>query len=88
MSIRRRGAISRKTIEQKYRLGKTISAIAEYLNWKPDSVKVALSRARKQLADCINGKLRLHEAVYVDSSVYVSRPDTFGEISWSALVTP
>ena len=52
----------RQVIEQKYREGKRVAAIAEALGWKPESVKVALSRARKQLADCVQNKLRRHEA--------------------------
>jgi RNA polymerase sigma-70 factor (ECF subfamily) len=54
---------SRQVIERRYRHGESIAAIAAYLSWQPDSVKVALSRARKQLADCVKNKLRLHEAV-------------------------
>jgi RNA polymerase sigma-70 factor (ECF subfamily) len=53
---------NRQVIEQKYRQGKSIAAIAESLSWKSESVKVALSRARKQLADCVKGKVRRNEA--------------------------
>lgn len=49
---------SRQVIEQRYGEGKRNSAIAKNLGWKPESVKVALSRARKQLAKCIETKLR------------------------------
>jgi RNA polymerase sigma-70 factor (ECF subfamily) len=52
---------SKQVIEQKYRHGKSIADIADALSWKPESVKVALSRARKQLADCVQNKMRLHE---------------------------
>jgi RNA polymerase sigma-70 factor (ECF subfamily) len=52
----------RQVIEEKYQNGKPIAAIAENLGWKPESVKVALSRARKQLGDCVQLKLRLQEA--------------------------
>lgn len=49
-------------IEQKHRQGKSIAAIAEMLEWKPKSVKVALSRARKQLSEYVQKKLGLYEA--------------------------
>lgn len=54
---------NRQVIEQKYRKGQSIAAIAEMLSWKPESVKVALSRARKQLSECVQKKLRLHDQV-------------------------
>lgn len=48
---------SREVIEQRYKLGQSISAIALALAWKPESVKVALSRARQWLRDCVQRKL-------------------------------
>jgi RNA polymerase sigma-70 factor (ECF subfamily) len=48
----------REVIEQRYKLGRSISAIAAALAWKPESVKVALSRARQWLRDCVQRKLR------------------------------
>ena len=52
---------SRDVIQQRYREGKSNSAIAAALNWKLDSVKVALSRARKTLAECVERKMRIGE---------------------------
>lgn len=49
---------SRQAIEQRYGLGRSIAAIASALHWKPASVKVVLSRARKWLHKCIQRKLR------------------------------
>jgi RNA polymerase sigma factor (sigma-70 family) len=48
---------SREVIHQRYREGKSNSAIAAEL----DSVKVALSRARRTLAECVERKLRIGE---------------------------
>jgi RNA polymerase sigma-70 factor (ECF subfamily) len=52
---------ARELIQRRYgdRLG--ISDIAAAIAWKADSVKVALSRARKALADCIGMKMRSSE---------------------------
>ena len=49
---------SRDVIQQRYQQGKSNSTIATGLGLKLDSVKVALSRARKSLAECIERKLR------------------------------
>jgi RNA polymerase sigma-70 factor (ECF subfamily) len=51
----------REVIEQRYKLGRSISAIAEALAWKPESVKVALCRARQWLRNCVQRKLRRNE---------------------------
>ena len=49
---------SREVIVRFYQQHQNLKAIAAELNWQPDSVKVALSRARKILADCVQGKIR------------------------------
>jgi DNA-directed RNA polymerase specialized sigma24 family protein len=53
---------SREVIQQRYQDGKSNSAIATSMGWKLDSVKVALSRARKTLAACIERKLQMCDA--------------------------
>ncbi len=53
---------SRDVIEGFYRQRKSLRELAAALDWKENSVKVALSRARKLLADCIHMKLRVQEA--------------------------
>jgi RNA polymerase sigma-70 factor, ECF subfamily len=52
---------SRDVIEGFYRQRKSLRELAAALDWKENSVKVALSRARKLLADCIHMKLRVQE---------------------------
>jgi RNA polymerase sigma-70 factor (ECF subfamily) len=52
---------SREIIEQRYKLGRSIPDIAKTLAWQPESVKVALSRARQWLRNCIRRKLGGHE---------------------------
>ena len=54
---------SREVIEYRYKLGQSISAIAAALAWKSESVKVALSRARQWLRDCVQRKLRRDEGL-------------------------
>jgi len=49
---------NRDVIIQKYQKGKSNSSIAESLHWEINSVKVALSRARKVLLACVQHKLR------------------------------
>jgi RNA polymerase sigma factor (sigma-70 family) len=53
---------SREVIDGFYRDRKSLRDLAARLDWKENSVKVALSRARKVLADCIALRLRLGEA--------------------------
>lgn len=53
---------ARDVIEGFYRDRKSIKDLAAGLEWKEGSVKVALSRARKLLADCIQVKLRVEQA--------------------------
>ncbi|GIW85305.1 MAG: sigma-70 family RNA polymerase sigma factor [Thermogemmata sp.] len=52
---------SREVIEQRYKLGRSISDIAKTLAWQPESVKVALSRARQWLRNCVQRKVHLIE---------------------------
>jgi RNA polymerase sigma-70 factor (ECF subfamily) len=52
---------SREVIEGFYRDRKSLKELAASLDWKENSVKVALSRARKLLADCVHMKLRVQE---------------------------
>jgi RNA polymerase sigma-70 factor (ECF subfamily) len=53
---------ARQVIEGFYRQRKSLKALAADLGWKEDSVKVALSRARKVLADCVASRVRGQEA--------------------------
>ncbi|MSQ96113.1 MAG: sigma-70 family RNA polymerase sigma factor [Gemmataceae bacterium] len=53
---------SREAINGFYGQRKSLREIATGMNWEENSVKVALSRARKVLADCINSRLRMREA--------------------------
>jgi RNA polymerase sigma factor (sigma-70 family) len=59
--IQRLSGRSRELIEGFYGRRKSLRELAVALAWQEDSVKVALSRARKTLADCIKGRLRLRE---------------------------
>jgi RNA polymerase sigma factor (sigma-70 family) len=54
---------SRELIEGFYGRRKSLRDLAADMAWQEDSVKVALSRARKTLADCIKGRLRLREGI-------------------------
>jgi RNA polymerase sigma-70 factor (ECF subfamily) len=49
---------SRQLIDAFYRGRRSIKDLAAELNWKPESIRVALSRARKALADCVAVRLR------------------------------
>lgn len=49
---------TRDVVVRFYQQRQSLKQVAEALNWRVDSVKVALSRARKSLADCIDVKLR------------------------------
>jgi RNA polymerase sigma-70 factor, ECF subfamily len=49
---------ARDVVVRFYQQRQNLKQVAEALNWRVDSVKVALSRARKALADCIDLKLR------------------------------
>jgi RNA polymerase sigma factor (sigma-70 family) len=53
---------SRDVIEGFYRDRKSLKDLAAGLSWQENSVKVALSRARKMLADCIEVRLRAEQA--------------------------
>ena len=52
----------RTIIDLRYSDGRSIGEIAASLSWTPASIKVALSRARRALADCVGRKLRREEA--------------------------
>jgi len=58
MCIEKLADRSRQVIEGFYRQKKSIREIARDLSWEENSVKVALSRARKVLADCVQLRLR------------------------------
>lgn len=60
--VQRLSGQSREVIEGFYGRRMSLRELATKLTWKEDSVKVALSRARKALADCIKGRLRMQEA--------------------------
>jgi RNA polymerase sigma-70 factor (ECF subfamily) len=53
---------SRDVIEGFYRERKSLKELAAALAWQVNSVKVALSRARKALADCVETRVRAQEA--------------------------
>ena len=57
------GAQARRIVNLRYRDRRTLQDIAAAVSWKPDSVKVALAKARRALADCVNGKLRAQNAL-------------------------
>ncbi len=48
----------RAMIDLRYRGSQSMEQIATALSWTPGSVKVALSRARRSLAECVERKLR------------------------------
>lgn len=52
----------RTIIDLRYSGRRSIDEIAASLSWTPASIKVALSRARRTLADCVSRKLRREEA--------------------------
>jgi len=51
----------RAMIDLRYHGRQSLDQIAAALSWTPASIKVALSRARRTLADCVGRKLRLEE---------------------------
>ncbi len=52
---------ARYMLDLRYQGQKSLDEIAVAVGWKPASVKVALSRARRTLADCVSRKLRRQE---------------------------
>ena len=52
----------RTMIDLRYSGCQSIDEIAASLSWTPASIKVALSRARRTLADCLGRRLRREEA--------------------------
>lgn len=48
----------RDLVTRRYRDGVPLDELASGMGWKTESVKVALSRARKALAECVHTKLR------------------------------
>jgi RNA polymerase sigma-70 factor (ECF subfamily) len=52
----------RTIIDLRYASRQSVGEIAASLSWTPTSIKVALSRARRTLADCVGRKLRREEA--------------------------
>jgi RNA polymerase sigma-70 factor (ECF subfamily) len=57
--LQRLAGRSRVIVESFYQRRQSLREIAGLLGWKEDSVKVALSRARKALADCIENRMRM-----------------------------
>jgi RNA polymerase sigma-70 factor (ECF subfamily) len=51
----------RTIIDLRYNGRQSLEEIAASMSWTPASIKVALSRARRALADCVGRKLRLEE---------------------------
>jgi RNA polymerase sigma factor (sigma-70 family) len=60
--LKRLSGRGREVIEGFYGRRRSVKGLAADMAWQENSVKVALSRARKVLADCINTRLRLSEA--------------------------
>jgi RNA polymerase sigma-70 factor (ECF subfamily) len=60
--LQRLSGRSRQVIEGFYRERKSLKILATDLGWQENSVKVALSRARKALADCVSVRLRSQQA--------------------------
>ncbi len=52
---------SRELVEGFYHRRQSLQQLASSVGWKVDSVKVALSRARKVLGDCVRMKMRTAE---------------------------
>ena len=50
---------AKQVVEMRYRQHQNNAQIAELLQWTVESVRVALSRARKTLAECVERRLRL-----------------------------
>ncbi len=48
----------RQIIDLRYREKKSLQGVADQIAWKIGSVKVALTRARQSLAECVQGKTR------------------------------
>lgn len=53
----------RVMVDLRYRLGRSVEAIALEVGWTTGSVKVGLVRARRSLAECIGRKSRREEAL-------------------------
>jgi RNA polymerase sigma-70 factor (ECF subfamily) len=60
--VERLSGRSREVIEGYYGRRLSLKDLAAEMAWQVNSVKVALSRARKALADCVNTRLSLREA--------------------------
>ncbi len=52
----------RGLLRLRYAEGVSLEKAAAAVGWNPDSVKVAMSRARKSLLDCMQSKLKAAEA--------------------------
>ncbi|OAI46679.1 hypothetical protein AYO44_10910 [Planctomycetaceae bacterium SCGC AG-212-F19] len=52
---------NREIIELRYQFGHSLADIAGILRWRVESVKTALSRARKVLSECVERKLQTGE---------------------------
>ena len=61
--VKRLAGRSRDVIDGFYGKNKSVREIAASMGWEESSVKVALSRARKVLADCVQQRIRAEEAL-------------------------
>jgi RNA polymerase sigma-70 factor (ECF subfamily) len=61
--LKRIAGRSRQVVEGFYRQRKSVKDIAAAIGWNPNSVKVALSRARKALAECIENRMNVRREV-------------------------
>lgn len=57
--LKRLSGRSREVVEGRYHRRQSPSQIASAIHWTEGAVKVALSRARKALADCVNTRMRV-----------------------------
>jgi RNA polymerase sigma-70 factor (ECF subfamily) len=60
--LRRLGQRARTIVDLRYRDRLALKDIAASIQWKESAVKVALAKARKALADCVEAKRRAEEA--------------------------
>ena len=56
--LKRLGQRAREIVDLRYRKHLTLREIAAAVSWQEDSVKVALAKARRALAECVGRKLR------------------------------
>jgi RNA polymerase sigma-70 factor (ECF subfamily) len=48
---------ARQIVDERYRRGRSIEDVARAVGWKPNPVKVALAKARRALANCMQRRM-------------------------------